>query len=102
MKDTMKKVSTVATSPDYERVDCPGGGPKSQCDALNVWGAAWEAWGVEVVAELRRLGGGTPTAARRAPAGGAFRSCHRRIEGHRYQPPAQAPLKTIAPERRVA
>lgn len=61
MKDTMKKVSTVATSPDYERVDCPGGGPKSQCDALNVWGAAWEAWGVEVVAELRRLGGGTPT-----------------------------------------
>lgn len=61
MKGTMKKVRTVATSADYDSVDCPGGGPKSQCDALNVWGAAWEAWGVEVVAELRRLGGGTPT-----------------------------------------
>ena len=61
MKGTMKKGSTIVEPQQYHPVNCPGGGPKSQCDALNVWGAAWEAWGVEVVAELRRLGGGTPT-----------------------------------------
>lgn len=52
--------STAAEGRAYQPVECPSGGPKKQCEALNVWGKAWQDWGNEVVAELRRLGGGGP------------------------------------------
>lgn len=39
----------------YQPVDCPGGG-KALCDALNIWGAAWQAWGAEVKAKVDLLG----------------------------------------------
>jgi hypothetical protein len=59
MKDA-KRGTAVATPPSYNPIDCPGN-PKAECEALNVWGTAWEAWGNEVRAALRSLGTGGPT-----------------------------------------
>ncbi len=53
--------ATRAKPDPYEPVDCPGGGPKQQCETLNAWAAAWEAWGLEVIEALDDLAGGTPT-----------------------------------------
>jgi hypothetical protein len=61
MKDVMKKERpTAAPSGKYEPVDCPGS-PKANCQALDVWGAAWEAWGEEVRAALKALDAGGTT-----------------------------------------
>jgi hypothetical protein len=38
----------------YEKVECKGSG-QPQCDALNVWGAAWEAWGQMLLTEIDEM-----------------------------------------------
>lgn len=62
--DKAQKTQGNAQNPDpptYEPVDCPSGGPKQQCQSLNDWGAAWEAWGLTVKQAIENLTGGGPT-----------------------------------------
>jgi hypothetical protein len=42
----------------YDPVPCPNGLP-GYCSAMNVWGKAWEDWGIQVKNILDSLG--TPT-----------------------------------------
>ena len=49
-KKKTPKSSSASTGNDYEQVECKGSG-KELCDALNVWGAAWEAWGQMLLKE---------------------------------------------------
>jgi hypothetical protein len=49
-KEKADKSGIGAPTKDYDPVDCKGSG-KPQCDALNVWGAAWEAWGKMLLQE---------------------------------------------------
>ena len=39
----------MSTATQYEPVPCPSGLSPEACEAIDVWGQAWEAWGNEVV-----------------------------------------------------
>jgi hypothetical protein len=58
MKDQKKgtAVLTEGDAPGYQKQDCQGSFKKN-CDALNVWGQAWQDWGEEVRAALRAIPG---------------------------------------------
>lgn len=60
MAKTKEADQTATPTGEFEPKPCPTGGPMAVCQSLNVWGAAWEAWGKEVLAELTSLGGGGP------------------------------------------